>query len=105
MDSDEKLTDWCKSKKLYYICFSYNYAKIKFDSHDSWNREKTLNLHIVILLNKSTLIKDQNHYCYNMFIEKCFNQLDKRIMIKIWLGKSSKRKLLRCKRTNKDLGC
>ena len=36
--------------------------------------KKTLTLHNVIILIKSVFNKDQNHYYYNTFLEKCLNQ-------------------------------
>ena len=50
--------------------FSYFYAKIKVDSYDSLSIEKTLALLNVIIHIKSFLNKDQNHYYYNIFLEK-----------------------------------
>ena len=40
--------------------------------------QKTLTFHAIVLI-KSVFNKNQNHYFYNMFLEKCFNQLDKNI--------------------------
>ena len=51
--------------------FSHNYARIKTDSYDSLSLEKTLTLHNVIILIKSVFNKNQNHYHYNIFLEKC----------------------------------
>ena len=42
--------------------FSHNYARIKVDSYDSLPSEKPLTLYNVIILIKSVLNKDQNHY-------------------------------------------
>ena len=42
--------------------FSHNYARIKVDSYDSLPLEKPLTLYNVIILIKSVLNKDQNHY-------------------------------------------
>ena len=58
--------------------FSDYYAKIKVDSHDSSPIEKRLSLHNVIILIKSVLNRDQNHYYYNIFLEKCSYQLAKK---------------------------
>ena len=52
--------NYAKSGVMY--DFFHNYAKIKIDSYDYLALEKTLNLHIVIILIKSVLNKDQNHY-------------------------------------------
>ena len=40
-------------------------------------QQKILALHNVIILFKSLFNKDQNHYYYNMFLEKCSYQLPK----------------------------
>ena len=55
--------------------FSHYYAQIKVDSYDYWPIEKTLTLRNVIMLIKSVLNKDQNHYYYNIFLEKWWYQL------------------------------
>ena len=36
---------------------------------------KALTLYNVMVLMKSVFNKDQNHYYYNVFLEKCSNQL------------------------------
>ena len=51
--------------------FSPYFAKIKVDSYDSLPIEKILTLHNVIILIKSVLNKDKNHYYYKIFLEKC----------------------------------
>ena len=40
--------------------------------------KKTLPLHSVIMLIKSVFNKDQHHYYYNVFLEKCSCQLAKK---------------------------
>ena len=50
--------------------FSLYYAKIKVDFNHSLPIEKRLILHNVIILIKSILKKDRNHYCCNTFSEK-----------------------------------
>ena len=55
--------------------FPQYFAKIKIDSYDSLPIEIILNLHNVIILTKSVLIKDKNHYYYKMFLEKWLYQL------------------------------
>ena len=57
--------------------FSHNFAKIKVDSHDSLPIEKILTLHNVIVLIKSVLNNDENHY-YKIYLEKCSCQLAKK---------------------------
>ena len=47
--------------------FSHYFAKIKIDSYNSLQIEKILILHNVILLIKSVLNKDKNHYYYKIF--------------------------------------
>ena len=58
--------------------FSNYYAKIKVDSYHSLPIEKTLTLHNVIILINSVIDKKQNHYYYNIFLEKCSYQLAKK---------------------------
>ena len=48
----------------------HNFARIKIDSYGSLPIEKTLTLHNIIILIKLVLNKDQNHYYYNIFLEK-----------------------------------
>ena len=50
--------------------FSHYYMKIEVDSYDSLPIEKTLTLHNIIILIKSVLNKDQNHYYYSILLEK-----------------------------------
>ena len=50
--------------------FSHYYAKIKVDSNGSLPIEKRLFLHDVIILIKSVLNKDKNHYYSNIDLEK-----------------------------------
>ena len=57
--------------------FSHYLAKIKFDSYDSLLIEKVLTLHNVIILIKSALNKQKNHYYYKISLEKCSYQLAK----------------------------
>ena len=58
--------------------FSNNFAEMKIQSNDDLPLEETLNLHNVIILIKSVFNKDQNHYYYNSFLEKCSYQLAKK---------------------------
>ena len=51
--------------------FSRYFAKTKVDSYDSLPIEKLLTLHNVIIIIKSVLNKDKNHYYYQIFLEKC----------------------------------
>ena len=46
-----------------------------YDSYDSLHIEKTLTLHNVIILIKSLVNKNQNHYYYNIFLERFLCQL------------------------------
>ena len=66
------------SKAVLHRFFSYNYAKIKIDSDDDLSLEETLNLYNVVILIKSILNKNQNHYCYDILLEKCSYQLAKK---------------------------
>ena len=61
-----------------YDAISHNYARIKVDSHDSLPPQKTLTFHNDIMHIKSVWNKDQSHYCYNKFLEKCSYQLAKK---------------------------
>ena len=61
-----------RSKKWYWICFSHNYAKINIDSYDYLSLAKTLAFYNFIILIKSIWNKDQNHYYYIIFSEKCY---------------------------------
>ena len=63
-----------KKRGMTYV-FSHYYAKIKVDSYDSLPLEKTLTLHNVLIHINSVLHEDQNHYYYNIFLEKCSCQL------------------------------
>lgn len=67
------------------MCFFYNYARIKTDPDDDLTQEKTLTLHIVIILINSVLNEDQNHDYYNMFLEKCPYQLAQKYLQKRFL--------------------
>ena len=58
--------------------FSNNFAEMKIESNDHLPLEETLNLRNVIILIKSVFNKDQNHYYYNSFLEKCLYQLAKK---------------------------
>ena len=91
-----------------------NYARIEFDSFDSLPLEKTLTLHNVTINVKPVLNRDQNHFYYNIFLEKCLYQLAKKWCqkhfwyynnVEIWPDKTSKRKFLWCKKFNKNMGC
>ena len=72
--------DILKVKKVVlHMFFSHNYQRIKIDSNDSLLLEKRLTLHNV----KSIFNKSENHYYYNMFLEKCSYQLSKINYIKL----------------------
>ena len=58
--------------------FSHYHAKIEVNSNDSLHLEKTLILHDVIIHIKPVLNKDQNHYYYNILLEKCSYELAKK---------------------------
>ena len=64
--------------------FSYYFAKIKVDSHDSSLAiEKRMTLNNVIIHIKSVLNKDKNHYYYKIFLEECSYQLPKKTITKV----------------------
>ena len=69
--------DLMGSKSNTTYVFSHNYAKIEVDSYDSLPLEKKLTFHVAIIYINSVSNKEQNHYCYNIFLEKCFYQLPK----------------------------
>ena len=60
---------WLESDVAYVIY--HNFARSKFDSYDSLSLEEIQTFHNVIILIKSVLNKVQNHYCYDIFSEKC----------------------------------
>ena len=60
-----------------HMLFSHSYGKIKKDLFDSLPLEKASTFQNVIIHIKLVWNKDQNHYCYNMFLEKCSYQLSK----------------------------
>ena len=45
-------------------------------THDNLPLEKIFTLHVIILI-RPVFNKDQNHYYYNMFLQRCFFQLTK----------------------------
>ena len=66
---NDKIRYLLKSAITYVI--SHNYATIKINSYEPLPIDKILTLHNVIILIKSVFDKDQNHYCYNIFLQKC----------------------------------
>ena len=60
--------------RITYVFFR-SYPRIKVTLFDSLSLEKTLTLHNVIILIKSVFIKNQDHYYYFIFLEKCLYQL------------------------------
>ena len=58
--------------------FSYSFGKNKIDSDDDLPLEKTLTWHNITIYMISVLNKDQNHYYFNLFLEKCLYQLTKK---------------------------
>ena len=60
-----------------HIYFHY-FAKIKVDSFDYLPIKKTMTLRDVMIFIKSVLNKDKNDYYYEIFLEKCLNQLVKK---------------------------
>ena len=65
-------------KKQYHMFFPHYYGNINVDSYDSLPIENSMTMDNVIILIKSVLSKDQNHYYYNIFSEKCSYQLAKK---------------------------
>ena len=77
IDGFIRIYDETRYLTLQYI-FSHYFAKIKVDSYDSLPIEKRLTLHNVLILIKSVLSKDKNHYNYKIFLEKCSYRLAKK---------------------------
>ena len=48
----------------------YNFGTIRIDSYNSLPIKKILTFHNVIILIKSVVNKNENKYCYNIFLEK-----------------------------------
>ena len=63
---------------MHHIYFSHHFAKIKIDSYDSLPKEKILALYDVMILVKSVLNKDRNHYYYKIFSDKSTYKLAKK---------------------------
>ena len=40
--------------------------------------------HNIVILIKSVWNKDQNHYCYNIFLKKASNELPKKLVLDIF---------------------
>ena len=59
-------------KSDFTYAFIHYYTKITVGNYDSLPLEKILTWLNVIMLIKSVFNKDQNHYYYNVFLEKCF---------------------------------
>ena len=49
---------------------NHNFARIRIDSHNSLPIEKILSFDNVIILINSVVIKNENKYYYNIFLEK-----------------------------------
>ena len=81
--SPEKYDFVCNSiiYKWYNMSFSHNYAKIRIDLYDSLHLEKWFTLHNVIILIKSVLNKNQNHYNYNIFVLRRLVSISWKIMV------------------------
>ena len=65
---------WNPSKCGLTYMISHWFAKSKFDSYDSLPPEKTFTLRYVILIIKSVFNKNNNHYYYNIVLDKCSNK-------------------------------
>ena len=61
--------------------------KKKFDLYYSLFLEKTYIFYNVIVHIKSVWNKDQNHYYYNIFLEKCSYQLPNKMILNKFLYK------------------
>ena len=51
--------------------YSHNYARIKTDSCDSLPLDKTLTLHVIIII-RCVFNMNQNYYYFNIFLGKMF---------------------------------
>ena len=65
--------------------FVHYFTKLKVGSCDSLPIEKILTFHNVIILIKSLLHKDKNHYYDKIFLEKCLYQLAKKQLQNLFL--------------------
>ena len=65
------------------MVFFHCYTNIKVDSYNSLAIEKALTLPSAVI--HIVLNKDQNHYYYNIFLEKCSYQLAQKTMEKNFL--------------------
>ena len=63
---------------LYRIYFSHFFEKIQVDFCDSLHIEETMTFHNVIILIKSVLNKEKNHYYFKIFLENCSYQIAKK---------------------------
>ena len=58
--------------------FCHIYAKIKIASYYYLFKKKHCYIYTYVIIHiKSVFKKNQNHYCYNTFLEKCFYELAK----------------------------
>ena len=51
-------------------CINHDFARIRIETCNSLLIEKILIFHKFIILIKSIVNKNKNHYCYNIFLEK-----------------------------------
>ena len=87
--------------------------KIKVDSYDSLPIEKILTLHDAVILIKSVLNNDKNHYYYKIFLEKFHYQLAKkqsqicvhRIIMVRFRDREIAKKNVMLQKAYKNLGC
>ena len=56
-------------KKGITVSIDHNFARIRIDSYNYLPVEKILNFHVIILI-KSVVNGNKNHYYYNIFLEK-----------------------------------
>ena len=67
----------CIKSGIKYV-ISHYFPKMKVDSYDSLPIEKNIDLAWYLILIKSVIYKDKNHYFYKMFLVKCSYQLAKK---------------------------
>ena len=74
----DKIRYLISRKNAYKYIISHYFSKIKVDFYDSSFIEKTLTSHFVIIHTKSVLNKDESHYYYKIFLEKCLHPIPKK---------------------------
>ena len=108
-----RIRDIISPKSSITYIFSNYYLEIKVDSYDSLPIEKILTLHDAVILIKSVLNNDKNHYYYKIFLEKFPYQLAKkqsqicvhRIIMVRFRDREIAKKNVMLQKAYKNLGC